>query len=341
MQIKTITLHEDRKVTLTAFLQDTGGEFGFSTRPAVLVLPGGGYAMCSEREADAVALSYAAAGYQSFILRYTLKDKGGWPKPLEDYDEAVDLIKKKAGNWHIDSGKIAVAGFSAGGHLAACAATMARNRPGAAILVYPAILRDILDVCEPDLPTPVDYVDAKTSPCFLAAARDDRVVNIQNTLAMETALAKQNIVFESHIYSYGGHGFSTGQNWIIDHSASDRVRNWVGDSIGWLEEIFGSLTRNGFSDPVLKITGNANELPTLSVWMTVGHAGKQGKEAEEILAPYYNLVRKVAEERGFPYESLLRAIGPYTLKESMEMLQFSKEQIREINDQLGKIENKR
>ena len=69
MKTETIVLNEERNVTLTAYIQETEGEFGFSKRPAIMVLPGGGYAMCSDREADAVAVAYLKSGYQAFILR--------------------------------------------------------------------------------------------------------------------------------------------------------------------------------------------------------------------------------------------------------------------------------
>ena len=69
MKTETIVLNEERNVTLTAYIQETEGEFGFSKRPAIMVLPGGGYAMCSDREADAVAVAYLKAGYQAFILK--------------------------------------------------------------------------------------------------------------------------------------------------------------------------------------------------------------------------------------------------------------------------------
>ncbi len=58
MKAETIILNQDRNVTLTAYLQDVDGEFGFGKRPAMLVIPGGGYAMCSDREADPVAMAY-------------------------------------------------------------------------------------------------------------------------------------------------------------------------------------------------------------------------------------------------------------------------------------------
>ncbi|MCX4372813.1 MAG: alpha/beta hydrolase [Dysosmobacter sp.] len=136
MNAVKIVLNADRDVSLTAYIQEVEGEFGFTKRPAMLVLPGGGYAMCSDREADPVALAYAKAGYQTFILRYTVTGKGLWPLPLEDYEQAMELIEQNAEEWHVDTDKIAVSGFSAGGHLTACAATMAKHKPAAAVLVY-------------------------------------------------------------------------------------------------------------------------------------------------------------------------------------------------------------
>ena len=68
MKTEVITLNAERNVTLTAYVQESGGEFFFEKRPAMLVLPGGGYLYCSDREADPVAMAYLQAGYQVFIL---------------------------------------------------------------------------------------------------------------------------------------------------------------------------------------------------------------------------------------------------------------------------------
>ena len=129
MEKEVIVLNEARKVTLTAYLQDVEGEFGnIPKRPGILVLPGGGYQMCSDREADPVAFPYLKAGYQVFVLRYSVKKDALWPQPLEDYDAAMDLIRSRAQEWKLYPDKIAVIGFSAGGHLAGAAATMTTLR---------------------------------------------------------------------------------------------------------------------------------------------------------------------------------------------------------------------
>ncbi len=225
-------LNEERNVTLTAYLWEDE-----TVRPAILVLPGGGYRICADGEADPPAEAYARAGFQAFVLRYTVGDQCRWPMPLEDYGQAVRLLKSKAGEWHLDPDRIAVAGFSAGGHLAACAATMSEERPAAAVLVYPAILPDCMDHCLPGTPYPNEHVSESTCPCFFTAARDDDDVDIRNTLVMEQALAEKGIPFESHIYSVGGHAFSLGISSPWGHELTPRLKNWPEESIGWLREV--------------------------------------------------------------------------------------------------------
>ena len=334
-----IKINEERNVRLTAYIQEAGGEFLFSKRPAILVLPGGGYAMCSDREADPVASAYLKAGYQAFILRYSTGEHKKWPNPLEDYEAAMEYIKSHADEWYIDTEKIAAVGFSAGGHLCATAATMAKNKPSAAILVYPAILKDICDMCQPGMPQPNEHVSESTSPCFIVAARDDRTVDVKNALMMQLALAEKGVSFESHIYSFGGHGFSTGDDWIVTNSVSERVPNWVGDSIGWLSELFGKLTTSGFTAPTVKPSVNADFAPILSVDCSLNHLRKQPGEAKEILAPLFAGMKAVADERGYSIEGLMIAVGNNTARELMEMVRVPKEVISEIDKALHSLIN--
>lgn len=244
MKKELIVLNEERNVSLTAYIQDVEGEFrNIKKRPAILVIPGGGYQMCSEREADPVAFPYLKAGYQVFILRYSVREDAKWPNPLLDYEQAMELIRSRSGEWNIYEDKIAVIGFSAGGHLAASAATMSKNRPNAAILGYPVIRGETARMCEKTAPDLVDQVDDNTCPCFVFSTRTDDVVPIENSIDFISALAKYNIPFESHFYSYGPHGFSTGDSSIMvpGTKISNRASDWVGDSIEWLKEIFGDF----------------------------------------------------------------------------------------------------
>lgn len=340
MKTQEIILNENRNVTLTAYIQEVDGEFGFSRRPAMLVIPGGGYAMCSDREADPVAMAYLKAGYQAFVLRYTCMPKGKWPLPLEDYDQAMALIEEHTDEWHLDKARIAVVGFSAGGHLAACAATVAEHKPAAAVLVYPAILKDICDLCQPGMPYPHEHVTAETCPCFLVAARDDRTVDISNTLRMELALTEKGVAFESHIYSYGGHGFSTGEDWINTNSVCPRLPRWVPDSIEWLGEVMGKLTRGGFTEPVSAGSMNSNFAPVLSADCTLSHLRKQSEEAQTVLAPMYAAIEAIAKARQFSVEGLMAAVGNNTAREIMEMVQIPGETITGIDKALHQMINK-
>ena len=339
MKTQEIILNENRNVTLTAYIQEVDGEFGFSRRPAMLVIPGGGYAMCSDREADPVAMAYLKAGYQAFVLRYTCTPKGKWPLPLEDYEQAMARIEEHADEWHLDKSRIAVVGFSAGGHLAACAATVAEHKPAAAVLVYPAILKDICDMCQPGMPYPHEHVTAQTCPCFLVAARDDRTVDISNTLRMELALAEKGVAFESHIYSYGGHGFSTGEDWINTNSVCPRLPRWVPDSIEWLGEVMGKLTRSGFTEPTAAISMNGNFAPVLSVSCTLSHLRRQNEEAKTVLAPMFAAIEAVAKARQFSVEGLMAAVGNNTAREIMEMVQIPSDAIMEIDKALHQMVN--
>ena len=93
MNTEVLTLNEERNVTLTTYIQDCGEGFGcVAKRPAVLILPGGAYQMCSDREADPVAMQFLQAGYQPFILYYHCADENPVPlryQPLQDAAAAV------------------------------------------------------------------------------------------------------------------------------------------------------------------------------------------------------------------------------------------------------------
>ena len=183
MKTEIVTLCEERNVTLTAYLQEVGGEFaGIPRRPAALILPGGGYSMCADLEADPVAFPFLKAGYQVFVLRYSVGEASVWPNPLEDYEAAAEMIRRRAGEWKVCEDRMVVIGFSAGGHLAACAATMAEHRPNAAILGYPVIDGECARGYQKTAPDVIGAVDGRTCPCFVFAARTDNVVPVKNTL---------------------------------------------------------------------------------------------------------------------------------------------------------------
>ena len=87
-------------------------------RPVVVICPGGGYTMTSDREAEPIAMQYLAKGYHSVILRYSV-EPARYPLALLQLAKSVAFLRENAAEFHIDTNKIVIQGFSAGGHLAA------------------------------------------------------------------------------------------------------------------------------------------------------------------------------------------------------------------------------
>lgn len=250
MEMYNFVLNEERNVRLTAYIQPIDEEdWGMSKRPAIIVLPGGGYDYCSRREADPVAFCYLAEGYQTFVLNYSVYAHKEWPNPLNDYDDAVELIKARANEWHVDTERISVIGFSAGGHLAASVASVAKNKPRCAILGYPVIDEITTHTYNKNAPSASSLVNADTCPCFVFASANDGLVKINNTIEFIDALAKHNVPFESHIYAFANHGFSTCASSVQNRSwICTRTPDWVRDSIEWLKDFSGDFTDGKLGD---------------------------------------------------------------------------------------------
>lgn len=229
-------------------------------RPAVLVCPGGGYLYCSPREGEPVALSYAARGFHAFILRYSTGKNAAGFSPLEEVSWAIGCIRKHAGEWNIHPEKIAVCGFSAGGHLALAAGLLAEQKPNAMILGYPA-------TCCPNIPG-ADFMlkllegreavtdeDAKkydlpsqvtetAPPMFLVATGEDALTRFC-AIPLMNAYSDLGLKFEFHLFQHGPHGYSLGNEVSADGSTqvlNSAFAQWQELSVQWLHKIFGELT---------------------------------------------------------------------------------------------------
>ena len=259
MQIYTHTLPGGAQ--LIGYLRDRTVEMpAFNTRPAILILPGGGYAWCSKREADPVAMQFLQAGYNVFTLYYTCRSEETVPalrwQPLIDAAGAILHIRRNAEQFGTDPAKIAICGFSAGGHLALSAAVLdipgetAQQRPNAVILGYPVItagefahrgsfvqLAGSEDAAAQQAFTLEDKVTSDTPPVFVWHTMEDKTVPVENTLLLLAALRRAGVPCEAHLFEKGAHGTSIS---TAEVDAADPHRaHWVALCLEWLGETFG------------------------------------------------------------------------------------------------------
>ena len=115
--------------------------------------------------------------------------------------------------------------------------------------------------------------------------------------------------------------------------------DWVPNSIQWLGEVMGKLTRSGFTEPIAAISMNGDYAPILSVDCTLKHLQKQSEDARTVLAPMFAGIEAVAKARGFSVEGLMAAIGNNTAREIMEMVQIPAGTIQEIDKVLHRTVN--
>lgn len=244
MICEKIQLQGAGDVSLTAYVHEPSVEMpNMKTRPAILVIPGGGYEMCSDREADPVAMPFLAQGYCAFVLRYSVgRETAQWPNPLRDAEQAMRLIRSRAAQWHIDPEKIAAIGFSAGGHLAGALATVSDEKPNALILGYPCILGEEICMQMIGAPQLEDKVTAQTPPTFIFAASNDGRVPIRHSLRFADALDAAGVPFQLHIFDLGDHGFSVGTHVVCATEgaqlANKESKRWVKMCTDWLNRLF-------------------------------------------------------------------------------------------------------
>lgn len=242
MKVFTEYFSEDKKVSLTGYILDNSPEMkNLDTRPAMLVIPGGGYSFCSDREAEPIAMLFALEGYHTFVLRYSIGQRGtdySFEQPFADAQKALKYIRSNAEQFGIDPQKIAAIGFSAGGHLCSALGTLSEDKPNALILAYPCILESIGDVLSCKVPSTNLAVTKDTPPTFIFAAADDGCVPIENSLSFASACAANGVPFEMHISQNGGHGYSLATPNVCNGEFKPDCATWADHCRLWLRKIF-------------------------------------------------------------------------------------------------------
>lgn len=220
---------------LNAYLLDAISIAPEKVRPAVLICPGGGYERCSDREQEPVVMKFLSMGCHAFVLQYSVSPHR-FPVALRETAQAAAVIRGYAAQWHVNPDALVVCGFSAGGHLACSIGTFWNNpvayeaigrtpeqiKPNGLILSYPVItagefghVRSFRNLLGEEA-TAGQYrqvsleeqVTADMPPVFLWHTITDQTVPVENSLLLATALQRNRVNFELHIYPEGGHGLS-------------------------------------------------------------------------------------------------------------------------------------
>jgi acetyl esterase/lipase len=244
--------------TLTIFLPPRA----IANGTAVIIFPGGGYYVNAvKHEGSDIAELLAKNGIAAFVLKYRTPDDEYMLNksigPLQDAQRAMIVVRSHAKEWNVDTEKVGIMGFSAGGHLAATLGTHFKNvvvddpahisvRPSFMVLGYPGITTDST-INKTGLSEKLlgknasaellnDFsaekqVTNETPPCFIMQSTDDPLP-VENSIVFYQALVKNKVPAEMHLYQGGGHGYglnnkTTRDKWI------DRCINWM-DANGWL-----------------------------------------------------------------------------------------------------------
>ncbi len=254
---------------LTTYVHAVSREVNIDRKsPAMLVIPGGGYAMVSFREDEPVALKYLSYGYNAFVLNYSVAPVR-YPYAILEAVMAMEYIRRNADELHTDKNMVAAVGFSAGGHLAAMLGSVNAcdewktyfkpeydPTPNAVILSYPVITSEknaanmgsFDNLCgaeNEELKKKTDIlnlINEKSAPAFIWSTTNDGAVPCRNALLAAMKYNEKKVPFSIHVFGKGQHGFSCGDMTVYNNdepirNASKSISEWIRLSVEWLEEI--------------------------------------------------------------------------------------------------------
>jgi acetyl esterase/lipase len=242
--------------TLTVYLPDATNVTG----AAMVICPGGGYQHLAPHEGNDYALWLNQHGVTCFVLKYRLGSNGyRHPAMLNDAARAVRWVRAHADTYKVDVKRVGIMGSSAGGHLAATLLThfdggdanatdpieRQSSRPDLGILCYAVITMGeythkgshnylLGSNAPPELVQELSnelHVTSNTPPCFIWTTFEDKTVPMENSLMFATALRKNNVPFDLHVYEKGGHGMG-----LKDKAPFAHPHPWAGDCLFWLKQ---------------------------------------------------------------------------------------------------------
>lgn len=252
---------------LCTYILDNSPEIGIKKRPIILMCPGGGYCMTSDREGEILGMQFLSMGYHVAILRYSCAPSV-YPTALLELAQAMKLIHEHAEEWHVEENNIIVQGASAGGHLAASLGVFWHEKwladatgilceqlkPAAMLLCYPVItsgkyahrgsFESLLNGQYTDeMLNKVSLekqVTNDTPQAFIWHTYTDDCVPVQNSLLLIEAMKQYEIPVEFHMYPVGGHGLSTCNELTATpdgYGVQEECQSWLPLAKSWLKHI--------------------------------------------------------------------------------------------------------
>jgi len=227
---------------------------------SVIICPGGSYRyLAMRKEGTKVAEWLQNNGITAFVLRYRVGFPNKYPAMIQDLQRAIQYTKTNHSTFGIDTCKLGIMGFSAGGHLAGTAATYYQTnfmedlgiktdvslKPAFVAMIYPVVSmtedfthkksrHSLLNKhCSPDL---LNYLSLEKNvhpgmpPVFMVHCTKDKTVDFRNAQYYNDALIRNGIPCEFIIYNEKGHGFGINPD-------SSRAPSWINRFIPWLRNI--------------------------------------------------------------------------------------------------------
>ena len=270
LRIKDISRKlKNSEAIISAYIPENSEEININKkRETIIICPGGGYEFTSDIEAEPIALKFVAQGFNAVVIRYSIAPVR-YPTALLELAETVRYVREKEKEWNVDTEKVIVCGFSAGGHLAGSLGVLWNNeiiekyldikneevKPNAMILCYPVIssgefahkgsFDSLLGEKEAEISREnlslEKLVSIETPKTFLWHTFDDGTVPVQNSLLFSNALASNKVQFELHIYPSGVHGLGlceeiTAMNGRSEHINS-HIASWFNLACQWIKTL--------------------------------------------------------------------------------------------------------
>lgn len=238
MDIKTIKLDKPAASSLDIYQSKTDEKL-----PGIVIIGGGSYKQLKERDTERVALTFATQAFQAFVVKYPVLENKNYSDAKIAIEQSFDYILAHADDLNVDTDKLGIIGFSAGGQLAADYGNEKGTHAKFVMLGYPVIkptLDEKMGVKSLDVSK---TVSAETPPTFIWGSVNDELTPFLDHIHVYTeALAKNKVPFEVHEFGTGNHGIALANKWtaIVNRDRVDKhMARWFELGMEWLQEVVG------------------------------------------------------------------------------------------------------